>query len=203
MSIEASCDSARAACDVPAHGVATVVLMLPAARRGWFRVPRVTVETHYPVGLLRAWSYVLPDAAALVYPRPEESALPPPAAMPDRGDTAMAGTGNDDYWGLRPYQPSDSPRHIAWKATARGETLLTKVFVGRGAYELWLDWNALPASVGVERRLSFLTHQVLAAEDANVAYGLRLPGRELEPALGESHRDACLKALALFDGGRA
>ena len=45
----------------------------------------------------------------------------------------MAGSGTDDYWGLRPYQPSDSPRHIAWKATARGDMLLTKVFVGRGA----------------------------------------------------------------------
>ena len=203
VSIDARCDAARAACDVPAHGAATVVLLLPAARRGWLRMPRVTVETSYPVGLLRAWSYVLPDAAALVYPRPEESALPPPAAMPDRGDAAMAGRGNDDYWGLRPYQPSDSPRHIAWKATARGDRLLTKVFVGRGAFELWLDWNALPAAAGVETRLSVLTHQVLAAEEANVAYGLRLPGRELEPALGEGHRDACLKALALFDGGRA
>jgi uncharacterized protein (DUF58 family) len=203
VSIEARCGPARAVCDVPAHGAATVVLMLPAARRGWFRVPRVTIETHYPIGLLRAWSYVLPDAAALVYPRPEESALPPPAAMPDRGNAALAGTGNDDYWGLRPYQPSDSPRHIAWKATAREDTMLTKVFIGRGAFELWLDWNTLPASVGVETRLSLLTHQVLAAEDANVAYGLRLPGRALEPALGESHRDACLKALALFDGLRA
>jgi uncharacterized protein (DUF58 family) len=44
---------------------------------------------------------------------------------------------------------------------------------------------------------------VLAAEEANVAYGLRLPGTVLEPGLGETHRDACLKALALFDGGRA
>jgi uncharacterized protein (DUF58 family) len=192
----------RARCDAH-HGAATVVLLLPAARRGWLRMPRVTVETSYPVGLLRAWSYVLPDASALVYPRPEESALPPPAAMPDRGDAAMAGSGNDDYWGLRPYQPSDSPRHIAWKASARGDMLLTKVFVGHGAYELWLDWHTLPDSVGVERRLSLLTHQVLAAEDANVAYGLRLPTSALEPALGESHRDACLKALALFDGPRA
>jgi uncharacterized protein (DUF58 family) len=203
VAIAARCGPARAVCDVPARGVATVVLLLPAARRGWFRVPRVTVETSYPVGLLRAWSYVLPDAAALVYPRPEESALPPPAAMPDRGDAAMSGSGNDDYWGLRPYQSSDSPRHIAWKASARGDMLLTKVFVGHGAYELWLDWHTLPDSVGVERRLSILTHQVLAAEDANVAYGLRLPTSVLEPALGESHRDACLKALALFDGPRA
>jgi uncharacterized protein (DUF58 family) len=203
VSIEARCGAARAVCDVPAHGVGTVVLALPAARRGWFRVPRVTIETVYPVGLLRAWSYVLPDASTHVYPKPEETALPPPAATPDRGDAAAAGTGNDDYWGLRPYQPSDSPRHIAWKAAARGEALLTKVFVGLGAFELWLDWNTLPGAADVERRLSMLTHQVLAAEEANLAYGLRLPGCELAPGLGERHRDECLKALALFDGGRA
>jgi uncharacterized protein (DUF58 family) len=202
VSITARCGAARATCDVPAHAAATVVLAVPAERRGWLRMPRVTVETHYPVGLLRAWSYVLPDASALVYPRPEPAALPPPATMPDRGDAALAGTGNDDYWGLRPYQPSDSPRHIAWKATARGDVLLTKVFVGRGASELWLDWDAFAPAVGVEARLSHLAHQVLAAEDENAAYGLRLPGASLEPAFGASHRDACLKALALFDGGR-
>lgn len=202
VSVAARCGAARTVCDVPAHAAATVVLALPAERRGWLRMPRVTIETHYPVGLLRAWSYVLPDASALVYPKPEESALPPPAAFPDRGDAAMAGTGNDDYWGLRPYQPSDSPRHIAWKAAAREDVLLTKVFVGHGASELWLDWNAFAPAVGVEARLSRLAHQVLAAEDVNVAYGLRLPGASLDPALGKSHRDACLKALALFDGGR-
>lgn len=203
VAIAARCGPARAACDVPASSAAAVVLAVPAERRGWLRMPRVTIETHYPVGLLRAWSYVLPDAAGLVYPRPEPAALPPPAAMPDRGDAALAGTGNDDYWGLRPYQPSDSPRHIAWKATAREDMLLTKVFVGRGASELWLDWDAFAPGVGVEARLSHLAHQVLAATDENVAYGLRLPGVHLEPASGDSHRDACLKALALFDGGRA
>jgi uncharacterized protein (DUF58 family) len=203
ISIEARSAGVRAACDVPAHAGAAVVLLLPATARGWYRVPRVTIETRYPVGLLRAWSYILPDATALVYPRPLECALPAPVAMPDRGDAAVGGTGNDDYWGMRPYQPSDSPRHIAWKAAARGETLLTKVFVGHGAFELWLDWDRLPDAAGVEARLSLLTHQVLAAEEANVAYGLRLPGTALEPGLGEAHRDACLKALALFEGGRA
>jgi uncharacterized protein (DUF58 family) len=77
------------------------------------------------------------------------------------------------------------------------------VFVGHAALELWLDWDRLPGSAGVEARLSLLTHQVLAAEEANVAYGLRLPGTVLQPGLGEAHRDACLKALALFDDGRA
>ena len=198
VSIEASCGPATAASDVPARGGASFVLALPVARRGWYRLPRVTVETRYPVGLLQAWSYVLPDVRALVYPKPLETGLPPPAAIPDRGDAAAAGTGTDDYFGLRPYQAGDSPRHIAWKAVAREDRMLTKVFAGRGASELWLDWASFPAQADVETRLSWLTRQVLLAEEANVAYGLRLPGRELEPALGETHRDACLKALALF-----
>ena len=185
--------------DVPAGGSAAATLALPALHRGWLQLPRVTVDTRYPVGLVRAWSYVQPDMKALVYPRPDESGLPAVSFIPDRGDAAQAGSGTDDFAALRPYQPGDSPRHVAWKAVAREDVLLTKVFTGRGASELWLDFSTLPPSLDVEARLSRLTRQVLLAEEAHVGYGLRLPGRELGPDLGESHCDACLKALALFD----
>jgi uncharacterized protein (DUF58 family) len=198
VAIDAHCGGAAATVDVPKGGGASATLALAATRRGWLRLPRVTVETRYPVGLFRAWSYVQPDARALVYPRPDDSSLPLPTFVPDRGDAAHAGVGSDDFATLRPYQLGDSPRHIAWKSAARDGQLLTKVFTGRGAAELWLDFGALPAVLGVEGRLSRLTRQVLLAEEAHVAYGLRLPGRELGPDLGESHCDACLKALALF-----
>ena len=102
-----------------ARSAASATLALPAERRGWLRLPRVTVETRYPVGLFRAWSYVQPDVRALVYPRPDESALPLPTFVPDRGDAAHAGVGTDDFAALRPYQLGDSPRHIAWKSAAR------------------------------------------------------------------------------------
>ena len=199
VAIEARCGPAWATADVPAQASASVTLALPAEQRGWLRLPRVTVQTRYPLGLVRAWGYVKPDLRALVYPRPDESALPPLAVVADHGEAAQASAGTDDFVGLRPYQPGDSPRHIAWKSVARGETVLTKVFVGRGAYELWLDWADLPAGLDTEARLSRLTRQVLLAEEARVAYGLRLPRQEIGPDLGENHCDACLKALALFN----
>ena len=199
VAIDVRCGPAAETVDVPAAGGAGATLALPAERRGWLRLPRVTVETRYPVGLFRAWSYIQPDTRALVYPRPDDSSLPLPTFVPDRGDAAHAGVGSDDFAALRPYQLGDSPRHIAWKSAARDGQLLTKVFTGRGAAELWLDFSALPAALGVEARLSRLTRQVLLAEEAHVAYGVRLPGRELGPDLGESHCDACLKAFALFD----
>jgi uncharacterized protein (DUF58 family) len=106
--------------------------------------------------------------------------------------------GNDDYSGLRGYQLSDSPRHVAWKAVARNEAMLTKQFAGEAAAELWLDWNRLPALMGVEERLSRLAGWVIAAERSGANYGLRLPGNEIQPAHGEAHHNACLQTLAVY-----
>jgi uncharacterized protein (DUF58 family) len=199
IELHASCGSATDKIDVPARSSAVVTLALPAERRGWLRLPRIVVETRYPLGLWRAWSVLHSEVRGLVYPRPDESLLPAPTVVPERGETAHTGTGTDDFAGLRPYQPSDSPRHVAWKSVAREDVLLTKMFSGRGAAELWLDFASGPASDAVEARLSRLTRHVLDAEAAGVMYGLRLPGRELGLDRGERHCDACLKALALFN----
>jgi uncharacterized protein (DUF58 family) len=185
--------------DVPAAGLAEVVLAVPAARRGWLPLGRVMLETRFPLGIFRAWSYVEPDARCLVYPRPERSALPPPSAEAVAGGLRSPVPGNDDYAGLRAYQLSDSPRHVAWKAVARSEHMLTKQFTGEAAPEMWLDWRRLPAALDVESRLSRLAGWVLAADRSGSSYGLRLPGVEIAPARGDRHRAACLQALALFE----
>ena len=185
--------------DVPAGGLAEVVLAVPAERRGWLPLGRVMLETRFPLGIFRSWSYVEPDARCLVYPRPERSALPQPAAESARGALRSPTPGNDDYSGLRAYQLSDSPRHVAWKAVARNEDMLTKQFTGEAAAELWLDWARL-AQFNVEQRLSRLAGWVLEAERAGVQYGLRIPGVEIPAGRGEAHRAACLQALALYEG---
>lgn len=184
--------------DVPAGGLAEVALAVPAERRGWLPLGRVMLETRFPLGIFRAWSYVEPDARCLVYPRPERSPLPLPSAEGASGGLRSPVPGNDDYAGLRTYQLSDSPRHVAWKAAARSEDMLTKQFTGEAAAELWLDWRRMPSGLGLERRLSRLAGWVLAAHRAGHPYGLRLPGVEILPARGERHRAACLQALALF-----
>jgi uncharacterized protein (DUF58 family) len=106
--------------------------------------------------------------------------------------------GNEDFASLRGYQRSDSPRHVAWKAAARSEEMLTKQFSGDAAAELWLDWNLLPAALGLEQRLSRLSAWVLAAERAGNHFGIRLPGVEIAPGRGDAHCAACLQALALY-----
>ena len=183
-------------CDVACGRGTTVSIPVAAQQRGWLAPGRVTVDTRFPVGLLRAWSYIQPDMRCLVYPKPDDGLLPLPSG--GAGEKRVAGGGSDDFAGLRPYQASDSPRHIHWKAAARGQGLQTKVFSGRAAAELWLDWNQLPANLDPESKLSRLTRWVLSADQDGLRYGLRLPGLELAPDAGESHRLACLRELALY-----
>jgi uncharacterized protein (DUF58 family) len=185
--------------DVPAGGVADVVLDVPARRRGWLQLGRVMLETRFPLGIFRAWSYVEPAARCLVYPRPERATLPPDSGESASGARRSPTPGNDDYSGLRTYQPSDSPRHVAWKAVARTGDMLTKQFMGESATELWLDWQLLPPALGLEQRLSRMAGWVLAAERSGAQYGLRLPGTEIAPAHGDLHCAACLQALALHE----
>jgi uncharacterized protein (DUF58 family) len=184
--------------DVPALGIAEVVLAVPAPRRGWVALGRVMLETRFPLGLFRAWSYIEPDARCLVYPRPERSPLPPYSGETAAGTLHAPTPGADDFAGLRDYQRSDSPRHIAWKAVARSDQLLTKQFAGDAAAELWLDARLLPAGLTLEQTLSRLAGWVLAADRAGAHYGLRLAGVEIAPGRGDAHRAACLQALALY-----
>jgi uncharacterized protein (DUF58 family) len=184
--------------DIPALGTAEVVLEARAERRGWLPVGRLMLETRYPLGLFRAWSYVEPDARCLVYPKPERAPLPLAAAQSASGAQRSPAAGNEDFSGLRNYQLSDSPRHVAWKAVARSDDMLTKQFAGEAAAELRLDWALLPPGLGTEQRLSRLAGWVLAAERGGMRYGLRIPGTEIAPGRGDSHAAACLRALALY-----
>ena len=186
--------------DIPPGEQAMIAIPCPAPTRGRLDPGRITLSTRYPLGLFHAWSYPHPRLSCLVYPRPIETPLPPPAAIAQSGQR-HGDTGQEDFTGLRLRQPNDSPRHIAWKAVARdidNRPLLIKQFAGGAAEELWLDWSLTPADSGLETRLSLLAGWVIAAERTQSRYGLRLPGRDLAPDLGSAHRDACLEALALY-----
>lgn len=195
-------ESAPAYADVPVQAATSVPLTLLAQRRGRMPLGRFRVFTTYPLGLFRAWSNVELDEYCVVYPRPEPGEPPLPAASPVAGDGGVHGEGSDDFAGLREYHPGDSLRHVAWKAFARGDQLLTKQFGGRTGHRLWLDWALLPPGFSTEEKLSRLARWVIAAQARDEIYGLRIPGRELVPTTGSSHRDACLESLALYEDPR-
>ena len=186
--------------DVAAEGSSRVLLQAPAARRGWMDAPRIRLQTTFPLGLLRAWSYWQPALRVLVYPHPEEHAPPLPAASAAQSDEHGAG-GQDDFAGIRPYQAGDSMKRLAWRQIARlgvDGALVSKHFEGGAASELRIDLAMLPVSMDIEARLSRMTRWIMEAEARGLPYAFRLEQLAYPAALGGAHREACLRALALY-----
>jgi uncharacterized protein (DUF58 family) len=189
----------QSAADLPPERSGTLTMKLPAPRRGWLEAPRFSIVTEFPLGLFHAWTWIELDMACLVYPRPAPRGKRPPASAGGMGPRAGMRAGQEEFAGLRSYQRGDAMRSIHWKSLPKLQVPQVKLFAETLEKELWLDWDSLPGSWDVERRLSQLARWVLDSDAEGRSYGLRLPEFSQSPGRGELHRHECLKALALFE----
>ena len=173
-----------------------VQLHTAVSQRGWFSPGRLLLESTYPLGLLRCWTWIDLDLYALVYPRPVVSADLPGLATDTPDGVSVPVPGSDDFYGFREYRQGDSLRQLHWKGLAKGQTLQTKQYAAYADRSVWLDWDMFPG-LPTEQRLSHLCYWALEFEAGREEYGLRLPGLVLEPGTGEKHLGEVLKALAL------
>ena len=202
LKLSAATDATLSWTDVPAGGHAASHVSFIAAERGLHRLPTLSAETRFPLGLFRAWTFWRPAAQLLVYPRAESPAAPlPPAERGSDGSLRARRSHSGDPDGIRGYRRGDAPKDILWKKAAQlleaGGELVSRERSAASAQQLWLDWQHSGAR-STEDRLSRLAAWVLVADRANLAYGVRLPGAELAPASGDAHRHACLRVLGLW-----
>jgi uncharacterized protein (DUF58 family) len=99
------------------------------ARRGAYRQDAFRIVTRFPFGFLQKARRVELQAEALVYPSVEPSRdfveiLP---ALQGALESLSKGGGHDLY-ALRGYVPTDSARHVHWKASARSGSLMVREF---------------------------------------------------------------------------
>lgn len=175
----------------------TVKLFVPALERGWFQPGRILVQSDFPLGLIRCWSWLAFDLPVLVYPKPIASDKMPISSLSGVHGEVLDAVGSEDFYGLKKHVSGMPIRHIAWKHYARGQGLFNKEYVAYQAQSLWLAWEALEG-LGVEARLSNLCYWVKKIGAADQPFGLRLPGVVIQPGSGIAHQQQALKALALF-----
>ena len=173
-----------------------VELQLPTHRRGWMPLPRIRVQTTWPFGLFRAWSWLHPQHAILVYPAPE--AAGPPARGQDANPHRREARDGDELAGLREYRAGDPIKHIAWKLSARHRDLMVRELDRPAAQDARvLDWARL-AGLDPERRIARLARWVGEAHAEGLPWTLRLPDAVWGPASGSEHYHRCMSALALL-----
>jgi len=183
---------------VPAHKAARITLRFPARQRGEYQVEALCLTSAYPLGFIRFLKKVSSSQTYIVYPKPAGDVRLPSSLVQqhDRRPLTELGEG-DDFAGIRGYIHGESQRHIDWKAVARGQPLMTKLFTAEAEGIVYFDFSALRFT-GVEERLSQLALWVIEAERARRPYALRLPGVEILPGVGQSHFHQCMRALSLF-----
>ena len=182
-----------------AHSDDPVNVIVRAAKRGVLRVDQFELRTRYPFGWFYAWTYVHSAVTIYVAPAPTGSRTLPSTVEGGAAAPSEA-RGDEDFSGLRAYQPGVPLKHMAWKTLARGGEPAVRTYTGLAAQPEWLEWTALEG-LDTESRLSQLCLWVLESDAAQRPYGLRMPGVEIAPSGGGAHRFACLRALAGYAEG--
>jgi uncharacterized protein (DUF58 family) len=186
--------------DLQDHHTTRIKLSHETKQRGVFKPDKLSIFTVYPIGLVVAWSYAVLDMQSIVYPEPmlQKSAENDSQGVDDDAEKGREiARGSMDFSGIREYQKGDSPKHIHWGAYAKTGKAYTKTFADYANQDLWLDWDSL-ALTGIEIKLSHLCAKVLQSHQEQQVYGLKIPGKTIQPSSGEVHKTLCLTALALF-----
>ena len=194
--VEICCMTAAGMRSVAAKSSESVPVAVPVPQRGVSRIDQFELRTRYPFGWFHAWTYVQGSLTAYVAPAPHGNRTLPAVGgvgSVDRGARA----GDEDFAGLRAYEPGVPLKHMAWKVLARGGEAAVQSFTSLASQPEWLEWSSLEGQ-DTETRLSQLCLWVLESEAAQRVFGLRIPGKEIPPARGAAHRFACLRALAIY-----
>jgi len=166
---------------------------------------RETLPAPEPLAL-----YVLPAA-----PHVRRVAIRPRQTRVYAGSipTRVGGAGIE-FFGVRLYQPSDPPRHINWKVSARHtEALFTNEFEQEHVADVGLIVDARQRVNAMLANRELFEYSVLAASALAQAFlqegnrvGLLLYGRFLDwttPGYGKYQRERILRALARAESGES
>jgi uncharacterized protein (DUF58 family) len=196
-------------------------LHLPVYYRGRHELPLIKIQSEFPFGLIKAWSYLRAAQTLWVYPKPESGqwhfdTFESPANQ--RQNEQSANTANDSaikpqqterqFDGIKSFVPGSSMAQVAWKQYAKQPhgDLLLKDFVSEDLVPIALTLNSVHAS-DLENKLSVLTKVCLSLHSENRPFALSLQGfgqssvviaPTQNPAQGPTHLEQCLKALAQF-----
>ena len=161
-------------------------------QRGLMQLSRVKLMSVYPLGIIRAWSFIYPMLEIWVAPQPLE------VDVTRYGFEALTGqslNGIDDFSHLREFQSGDAQHRIAWQHYAKGRGLLVKQFEHTQNEQLFFDYKQMPAR-NHEDKLSQLMYLIEQAQARNLGFGLSLPTQLLPYQQGQHHFQAAQLCLA-------
>lgn len=168
-------------------------------KRGRYEFKRIRLSTVYPLGLFYAWSVHDVNVEFFVYPAPLGSRELPPLHLAHQAESSskLQFVG-EDFREHRNYQPTDSARHVDWRAFARGRPLLTKRFDEGGPEAIVLSFLQT-SQKSAEEKLSQLSLWIELAQRSERSFSLQLPEVQIDFGRDTLHAHRCWRELAKFE----
>ena len=193
-------DDQRSVLVTQLQGEQIIHLSIQTHSRGQLELPRLTIKTVYPLGIMRAWSYVYFARTAWVYPKPEAFDWQTHYSVASLEDLPTGGQyrqGQDDFERLDNYIEGESLARVSWGHVARGQGMFTKHFADPVGHEQTLDYMDMPAAHH-EQKLSQMAYGAMTLGQLGVPFRMRLP-HDAPSAVplgeGDSFAQACLLRL--------
>jgi uncharacterized protein (DUF58 family) len=171
-------------------------------RRGAYRQDAFRIVTRFPFGFLQKARRVELPTEALVYPtvEPTQELFDVMGGLQGALESMSKGRGQDLY-ALRDYLPTDSARHVHWKASARLGSLMVREFTREDDCRvlLVLDPHMDPHSAAdrFERAVTLCAGIAWQLFERNARLQFRTAGMETELAPAQRNIFAILRHLAI------
>ena len=169
-------------------GEQIIRLPITSEQRGKLLLPRLIISTVYPLGIMRAWSYVYFATPAWFYPAPlafdwQDSYVS--ASDTESAQSYYTTQGQDDFEQLDDYIEGESLARVSWAHVARGQGMLSKHFADPAGHEMRLDYADMPAAQH-EQKLAQLVFALQNTAASDNAWQLVLPN-DNRGDIGQGH----------------
>ncbi|MBP8005884.1 DUF58 domain-containing protein [Acinetobacter sp. NIPH 1852] len=149
-------------------------------QRGEYSFDAIKIYSTYPLGLVRAWSYLYLKQKVWIAPKAYDW------QKEHKNQPSNANDRLDEFRELRTFQQGDSYQNVAWKQVARGQGFFIKMFEAQANHQyLEIDYQQIPAQ-SHEEKLSFMMGLIEQCEQFGDDYALILPHARLESGQGSS-----------------
>ena len=159
----------------------TVELTFIPQQRGKWAVPAIQIYSTYPLGLVRAWTYIYLTEHYWIAPEAK------PLLVNSQHSSNTGEPDLDEFKELRSFKIGDSLQSISWKQAARGQGLFVKQFEDLvDTHAMQIEYGQMP-SADHEEKLSFMMELVDQCEHAQTPYSIILPYAQTENGVGTEH----------------
>lgn len=149
-------------------------------KRGLYEFDAIKIYSTYPLGLVRAWTYLYLKQKVWIAPKAYDW------QKEHKNQPTTANDSPDEFKELRTFQQGDSYQNVAWKQVARGQGFFIKMFEAQANHQhLEIDYQQIPAQTH-EEKLSFMMGLVEQCEQLGDDYALILPHARLESGQGQA-----------------